>query len=439
MNINFYLDNRTNKEGKSKIFLFISFNGARVSIFTGEKCDPANWQKKKQRLSRKERYADLINRMLDFQESLVRGIFNEARMQGLEITKDYLKVEFNKVLNASKANKNTENTFFSYFQQFIEESEKGERRSADGKRLSKGTIQRYHVVLKRLQSFQAKKKYFVAYDTMSPDFYTKFTDYMWYDLGLHDNTVGSNVKVLKAFLNWSVSKGFTDTKEHKERYFKVWKEQKDIIVLNPSMLNMLIDANITDSRLDRVRDRFVIGCTTALRISDLNALQRNHLIIDGDRYKLRIRTRKTGSEVLLDLPEHAKKIIDKYWDQYDTLLPEISEQKFNDYLKELGVLMGWDKKIVTVRKYKAGESEEMTCSFAELLTSHVMRRTGITTLLILGMDEISVKRISGHSMNSKDFYKYVLFSQQYINNQYIDAWDKLRKGAQGNGSIMNVS
>jgi hypothetical protein len=53
-------------------------------------------------------------------------------------------------------------------------------------------------------------------------------------------------------------------------------------------------------------------------------------------------------------------------------------------------------------------------SFEERERSHIMRRTAITTMLMLGMPEYLVRKISGHSANSKAFYRYVNFGQSYI-------------------------
>ncbi|MEO6812421.1 MAG: hypothetical protein ABI172_00715 [Ginsengibacter sp.] len=54
-----------------------------------------------------------------------------------------------------------------------------------------------------------------------------------------------------------------------------------------------------------------------------------------------------------------------------------------------------------------------------------MRRTAITTLLLLGVEENMVRTISGHSPGSKEFYKYVALVQNYLNQQVIYAHDKL--------------
>jgi hypothetical protein len=57
--------------------------------------------------------------------------------------------------------------------------------------------------------------------------------------------------------------------------------------------------------------------------------------------------------------------------------------------------------------------------FCDLLSSHVMRKTTITTLLMAGVPEHAVRRISGHAPNSKEFFRYVQYSQRYM-DEYTD-------------------
>ena len=63
--------------------------------------------------------------------------------------------------------------------------------------------------------------------------------------------------------------------------------------------------------------------------------------------------------------------------------------------------------------------------FCDHITSHTMRRTAITTLLILGVPELVVRKISGHSMGSKEFYKYIAIANDYGNNKIAEAHQKL--------------
>lgn len=102
----------------------------------------------------------------------------------------------------------------------------------------------------------------------------------------------------------------------------------------------------------------------------------------------------------------------------------------NKQIKILGKLYGWDG---FLPKYKSRQGQIVeikhlngeSWKFYEHLTCHTMRRTAITSLLMLGVDEHVVRKLSGHSPGSKEFYKYVAISQTYMNRQVKTAFERL--------------
>ena len=64
--------------------------------------------------------------------------------------------------------------------------------------------------------------------------------------------------------------------------------------------------------------------------------------------------------------------------------------------------------------------------FCDKMSSHMMRRTAITTLLILGMPEHLVRKISGHSHASGSFNRYVHYAQAFIDKEIDKVHDKLQ-------------
>ncbi|HUM98638.1 MAG TPA: tyrosine-type recombinase/integrase [Chitinophagaceae bacterium] len=63
--------------------------------------------------------------------------------------------------------------------------------------------------------------------------------------------------------------------------------------------------------------------------------------------------------------------------------------------------------------------------FYKHITAHTMRRTAITTMLIMGVPEQVVRKMSGHAAGSKEFYKYVNLAQDYMNKELSKAYQKL--------------
>lgn len=89
--------------------------------------------------------------------------------------------------------------------------------------------------------------------------------------------------------------------------------------------------------MERVRDVFLFCCFTSLRYSDVRNLKRSDIKPDH----IEVTTVKTADSLIIELNDHSKAILEKYKDVHfenHMALPVISNQKMNDYLKELGEL-----------------------------------------------------------------------------------------------------
>ncbi|MBS3921727.1 MAG: hypothetical protein KGZ37_01090, partial [Nitrosarchaeum sp.] len=133
----------------------------------------------------------------------------------------------------------------------------------------------------------------------------------------------------------------------------------------------------------------------------------------------------------IPLPNYAVDIINKHKGKYGKyLLPRLSNTNLNIQIKKLIQKAGWDYSAVKVI-CKQGKLVELKSKngnawkFYEHITAHTMRRTAITTLLILGVPEIVVRNVSGHAPGSKEFYKYVSIAQSYLNKEVKIAHQKL--------------
>ena len=88
------------------------------------------------------------------------------------------------------------------------------------------------------------------------------------------------------------------------------------------------------------------------------------------------------------------------------------------FLKELFAGLGKTQRITK----KTDTSKNRFC---DKMSSHMMRRTAITTLLILGMPEHLVRKISGHSHASTSFNRYVHYAQAYMDKEIEKVYSKL--------------
>ncbi len=144
-----------------------------------------------------------------------------------------------------------------------------------------------------------------------------------------------------------------------------------------------------------MRDVFLFQCFTGLRYSDVFNLRRS----DVKETHIEVTTVKTADSLVIELNNYSRAILDKYRQvafEGDKVLPVISNQKMNDYLKELGELAEINEP-VRETYYKGNERiDEVTPKYA-LLSTHAGRRTFICNALALGIPAQVVMKWTGHS------------------------------------------
>jgi integrase len=154
----------------------------------------------------------------------------------------------------------------------------------------------------------------------------------------------------------------------------------------------------------------------------------------GGNWYLQVKTIKTGSFVRIKLPNYVIVIIRKFESTArgrKAIFPPIPRTRFNNQLKLIAKLAGWTNMVRRERSQwgmyhtSAGINKTTPRNFCDLVSSHIMRRTAITTMLMLGMKEPAVKKISGHADNSKHFYRYVNLVQSYLDNEVDVVFEKL--------------
>jgi integrase len=331
--------------------------------------------------------------------------------------------------------------FLTLFKDFIEDMSKGKKLKKNGQRIKTQSAENYEYTLKLIVEFSNVRKFRIRLYLVEKlnkkemnvaknywiKFYHAFCDFLYKDKGHFDNYVGRTLSNLRSFLNYMKDSRFLNVGEfHKSFYIP--HEEIQIVVLSPVQLNSLIywDENVhTLNDLERtVKDVFVFGCTVALRYSDLMALRPTHLIQIEGQFYLKLNSMKTGQISVIKLPDYAMKILGRYSKNGPFLLPQISKAYFNTRLKKLGQLVIDDSELIKyrMRRGKAvaiykNPKLKIHYRLSDHLSSHTMRRTAITTMLRLGMSEQMVRKISGHSPASSEFYKYIAYSQMVMDEE----------------------
>lgn len=158
------------------------------------------------------------------------------------------------------------------------------------------------------------------------------------------------------------------------------------IYLTQSELKKLQDHDFSKSiRLEKVRDLFLLGCKTELRISDLTRLGKQH-INDG---WISLKAHKNKNKIDIPITNAIAEILEKY----DYKMPTISEQKYNAYTKEACKKAGIDSNIEKI-EYKGGNKTYIEVPKYSAISSHTAVKTFITFITNCGEKGISAKVVS---------------------------------------------
>ena len=229
---------------------------------------------------------------------------------------------------------------------------------------------------------------------LSEDVYARFIVYLLEEAGLRNTTVIKTWKLLKWFLRWADKNGYLENKDYLD-FNPHLKDVRDreVVFLTWDELMAVYNLHFPDGKkyLERVRDVFCFQCFTSLRYSDVAKLKREDITQDV----VKVVTAKTGDSLQIDLNKYSRAILDKYRDD-GRPLPVVSNQRMNQWLKEVCYLAGIDTPITTVY-YKGAQRIEETRPKYELIGTHTGRRTFICNALTMGIPAATVMEWTGHS------------------------------------------
>lgn len=372
----------------------VNFVSKRIEFTTGYRIDAVKWDNDKQRVRNRctnklKQSASEINASLLGYYTEVQEIFKKFEVEEIMPTPEQIKEAFNalhKPIEEVKPRKSTPNAFYKVFDDFVRDC--GQQND-----WTDSTYEKFAAVKNHLMNFR---------DGLTFDFFDEkgLNDYVTYlrDVKeMRNSTIGKQLSLLKWFLRWAFKKVVHQKNAYDSYKPKLKSTQKKIIFLPWEELNKLREFEIPAAKqaLDRVRDVFLFQCFTGLRYSDVFNLRRSD--IKGDH--IEVTTVRTSDSLIIELNNHSKAILDKYKDvafEDDKVLPVITNQKMNDYLKELAELAGIDEP-VRQTYYRGNERiDEVTPKYA-LLGTHAGRRTFICNALALGIPPQVVMKWTGHS------------------------------------------
>lgn len=388
-----------NADKATPINMLFNFDGVRLKYATGEKILPKNWSSTKQRAKNFKQSVELNNR-LDIIETEIQNVYRRAKNDlSKVITPELLREELNNVLYKNRLSQ--KKLLVDWMKEEIE------LLKADRK---PNSIKKYVTLVNHLINFSTEYNTKLFFESITFDFYDDFREYIQGELGLVNNTFGKLIRTLKTFLNIASEKGLNTTTHYRSKLFKATYEEVNHIYLDEQELKKVIDLELTNKpSLDRVRDLFIVGCYTGLRYSDFTTITKENFRPQKEiGYVIEKITIKTQEKVVIPV----KPIVLDIWNKYSQNFPkEISNQKMNEYLKELGKLAQIDE-MTTLNRGRGAEILSFVKPKYQFITSHTARRSFATNAFNSGIPSIRIMKITGHRTESA-FMKYIKMKQLY--------------------------
>ncbi len=364
----FYMrGNFVNKEGKSPIVLRITLDGDRVTIgTTGITITPSLWDIKKQRLKGKTTEALQVNKKLDNIESEIQEISDKLEYEG--------KLSLEKVKAIYLNTEDDSNTIGALFDKYLSSI----KDQVAVRHLSTTTLQKYMLCQVRFMAMLNDKFHCkdMLLKDVTPAVIQDFSVYLMTVVRQCNNTAMKTMKTLKTVILYGIKLGVI----HSNPYLgvKLHLEPVDRGFLTEDELQSIIKKDFEIDRLGFVRDLFVFSCFTGLSYIDVKKLKADNIVTLNGIEWIKMAREKTSTPVSVVLFDGAKCIIKKYENdpkRKDKLFPSMSNQKMNQYLKEIAT----------------------SCGIKKNITFHMARHTFATLTLSKGVPIESVSRMLGHT------------------------------------------
>ncbi|QEM05962.1 site-specific integrase [Mucilaginibacter rubeus] len=396
-NLLFYVKrSKTNVEGLAPVYLRITVDGVRIEVSSKRYVNPDKWNTNGQKLTGNSEEVKSINAYLKTLEHQVYDVHRDMIERKLLITATNLK---DKLLGGKP----------SPGKMLVPIFQEHNRQVATliGKEYAKGTLDRYETSLKHTQAFLLWKYNSTDIDIRAIDheFIMAYDFYLRSERSCNNNSTVKYLKNFKKIILICIANGWLDKDPFVKYKPKVKEVKRDF--LNAEELEVMANKKLVSDRVSQVRDIFLFSCYTGLAYADVKKLKRTEIVtgIDGQKWVYTSR-QKTDTSSRIPLLQEAMELMVKYEEHPQCvndglLLPVLSNQKMNSYLKEIADACGINKE----------------------LTYHIARHTFATTVTLAnGVSIESVSKMLGHT-NIKTTQHYA----KILDMKVAQDMSKLRK------------
>ena len=367
-NICFYAKKDKQKaNGAYPLFARITVDGVASRFNTKLDVLPSIWDGKMGKATGRTSEASRINRMLDDINASLNTIYHEMQRRDNYVTAEKVKNEF---LGHSESHE----TILTLFQKHNDDV-----KQLVGISKTIATYRKYEVTRRHLAEF-IQSKYNVSdisIKEISPMFITDFELYLRTACKCGYNTTAKFMQFFKRIIIIARNNGILVNDPFAS--YKIRLEKVDRGYLTEDEIKIILKKKMVSERLEHVRDLFIFACFTGLAYIDVAGLTQDNICksFDGNLW-IMTKRQKTNTDVNVPLLDIPKMILKKYKGKLPNgkILPIISNQKLNAYLKEIANI----------------------CGIKKNLTFHLARHTfATTTTLSKGVPIETVSKMLGHT------------------------------------------
>ena len=361
---------KANAAGQLPIYIRLTVDGKRMEFSTKKFIDSNKWSSEMSRMKGNSEDARSLNDYLDLMKSKILDIQMELIHRNELLTIEIFK---NKLLGIQER----ERMLIPIFQEHNRKI-----KELVGQEYAPGTLERYETSLKHTKEFLIWKYNIsdINIEKIDHAFIMEYEFYLRCERKCANNTAVKYIKNFHKIINQCLANGWLNKDPFANYKAKIKEVIRDF--LSESEIEIMMNKKFVSERLELVRDIFIFSCFTGLAYVDVRQLSRNHLSfgIDGDKWIFKNR-QKTDTSSKIPLLPIALEIINKYENHpacanENRLLPILSNQKMNAYLKEIADVCGINKE----------------------LTFHIARHTFATTITLSnGVPIETVSKMLGHT------------------------------------------
>lgn len=377
--------NRTNIKGLSPLECRITLDKKRKPFATGLFINPENWNALKQKA-----FPDTIDHnQINTQLSLIKQEINRAFLL-VKVQQDQFDVE-DIYLKYKGEDIKTEKTLLEVYTLHNERMEK-----LIGIEYSGATYKKFEESKNHVKSFirHNTQKSNIQLEKLNMKFLNDFDYFLKVEKKLKQVTINKHIERLRKIIKLALAEGFLERDP-----FLLFKQKQvilQVVYLDTRELKIFEEHQFKQVRLQQVSDMFIFCCYTGLPYQEMATLKKENLIdgFDGRKW-INIYRQKTKKHLTIPLLTKAENILSKYENE-KTLLPIISNQQFNSFLKEIGSILGINKRI----------------------THHTARKTFASTVLLYNdIPMETVSELLGHSNIKVTQAHYAKVVQRTVSSQ----------------------